>query len=86
MLNGAERTMLLWQLSGELELLNRKLRSLALSISIFNFEDVWNRAITGKIEKTNGMLASDAIRRHGKAMKQVARFHRMRQEHKPWFQ
>lgn len=86
MLNGAERTMLLWQLSEELEVLNKKLRSLALSVCIYNFEDVWNRAIAGKIEKPNGMIASDAIRRHGKAMKQVARFYRMRQEHKPWFQ
>lgn len=86
MLNGAERTMLLWQLSEELEVLNKKLRSLALSVCIYNFEDVWNRAIAGKIEKTNGMIASDAIRRHSKAMKQVARFYRMRQEHKPWFQ
>lgn len=86
MLNGVERTMLLWQLSEELEVLNKKLRSLALSVCIYNFEDVWNRAIAGKIEKTNGMIASDAIRRHGKAMKQVARFYRMRQEHKPWFQ
>lgn len=48
MLNGAERTMLLWQLSEELEVLNKKLRSLALSVCIYNFEDVWNRAIAGK--------------------------------------
>lgn len=45
MLNGSERTLLLWKLSAELEHLNKKLRSLALSITIFNFEDVWNRAI-----------------------------------------
>lgn len=36
MLNGAERTMLLWQLSEELEVLNKKLRSLALSVCIYN--------------------------------------------------
>ena len=85
MLTGAERTMLLWQLSSELEQLNKKLRSLTLSITIYDFEDVWNRAIAGKIEKTNAMIASDARKRQAKAMKQVARFYRVRQEHKPWF-
>ena len=86
MLNGSERTMVLWQLSEELELLNKKLRSLAISITVFNFEDVWNRAIAGKIEKTNAMLASDARKRQSKAMRQVARFYRVRQNSKPWFQ
>ena len=85
MLNGSERTMLLWKLSAELEQLNKKLRSLALSITVFNFEDVWNRAIAGKIEKTNGMLAEDARKRQSKAMRQVAKFYAIRQHSKPWF-
>ena len=80
MLNGAERTRLLWQLNGEIEQLNKKFRALALSISIFSFEDVWNRAIAGKIEKTNGMLADEAHKRMSRAMKQVALFYKARQE------
>lgn len=44
MLNGAERTQLIWNLERELEQLNSKLRRLAVSISVFSFEDVWNRA------------------------------------------
>ena len=85
MLNGSERTLLLWKLSAEFEQLNKKLRSLALSITVFNFEDVWNRAIAGKIEKTNGMLAEDARKRQSKAMRQVAKFYQVRQNSKPWF-
>ena len=85
MLNGSERTLLLWKLSAELEQLNKKLRSLALSITVFNFEDVWNRAIAGKIEKTYGMLAEDARKRQSKAMRQVAKFYQIRQNSKPWF-
>ena len=85
MLNGSERTLLLWKLSAELEQLNKKLRSLALSITVFNFEDVWNRAIAGKIEKTNGMLAEDARKRQSKAVRQVAKFYQVRQNSKPWF-
>ena len=79
MLNGAERTRLLWQLSSEIEQLNKKFRALALSISVFSFEDVWNRAIAGKIEKTNGMLATEANKRMRKAIKHVALFYRARQ-------
>lgn len=52
MLNGAERTQLIWNLERELEQLNSKLRRLAVSISVFSFEDVWNRAIAGKIDKS----------------------------------
>ena len=80
MLNGAERTRLLWQLSSEIEQLNKKFRALALSIGIFSSEDVWNRAIAGKIEKTNGMLATEAHKRMSRAMKQVALFYKARQE------
>lgn len=84
MLNGAERTQILWNLQANLERLNLKLRRLALCISIYNFEDVWNNAIAGKIEKTNGMLAAEARDRMQRAVTQVAKFYRYRQEHKPW--
>lgn len=84
MLKGSERTKILWQLSTELEQLNRKFRSLALSISLYTFEDVWNKAIAGKIQKSNRVLAKEALNRQKRAMKVVARFYRERQTHKTW--
>ena len=84
MLKGSERTKILWQLSTELEQLNRKFRSLALSISLYTFEDVWNKAIAGKIQKSNKVLAKEALSRQKQAMKVVARFYRERQSHKTW--
>lgn len=84
MLKGSERTKILWQLNTELEQLNRKFRSLALSISLYTFEDVWNKAIAGKIQKSNKVLAKEALSRQKRAMKVVARFYRERQSHKTW--
>lgn len=84
MLNGAERTQMLWQLASDLERLNAKLRRLALSISVYSFEDVWNRATAGKIEKSNGMLAREARDRMQRAVTQVAKFYQFRQDNKPW--
>lgn len=84
MLKGSERTKILWQLNTELEQLNRKFRSLALSISLYTFEDVWNKAIAGKIQKSNKLLAKEALSRQKRAMKVVARFYRERQSHKTW--
>ena len=80
MLNGKERTQLLWQLNSELAQLNRKLRTLALSITIFSFEDVWNRAIAGKINKSNKTLAKEAHERMNKAMDRVAKLYKARSE------
>lgn len=71
MLNGAERTQLLWNLEEELYHLNRKLQRLAICIATYNLQDVWNRAITGKIEKSNGMLATEARDRMRRAVKGV---------------
>lgn len=84
MLKGSERTKILWQLNTELEQLNRKFRSLALSISLYTFEDVWNKAIAGKIQKSNKVLAKEALNRQKRALKVVARFYRERQSHKTW--
>ena len=84
MLNGAERTQLIWNLERELEQLNSKLRRLAVSISVFSFEDVWNRAIAGKIQKSNKTLAEEARKRQSRAMKIVAKFYKERQNSKPW--
>lgn len=84
MLNGAERTKILWQLNSEIEQLNKKFRALALSISLYSFEDVWNRAIAGKIQKSNKTLAEEARKRQSRAMKIVAKFYKERQNSKPW--
>lgn len=86
MLSGAERTQLLWNLTDNLARLNRKLRLLAVSITMHSFEDVWNRAINGKIGKSNKMLAVESSRRMRRAMSNVAKFYRYRQSHKPWGQ
>lgn len=84
MLNGSERTLLIWNLERELEQLNKKLRRLAVSISVFSFEDVWNRAIAGKIDKSNGMLALEARNRMRRAATSVAKYYKLRQNGKPW--
>lgn len=84
MLNGSERTALIWNLERELEHLNQKLRRLAVSISVFSFEDVWNRAIAGKIDKSNGMLALEARNRMRRAATSVAKYYKLRQNGKPW--
>lgn len=84
MLNSAERTQLIWNLERELEQLNSKLRRLAVSISVFNFEDVWNRAIAGKIDKSNGMIALEARNRMRRAATSVARYYKLKQNSKTW--
>lgn len=84
MLNSAERTQLIWNLERELEQLNSKLRRLAVSISVFSFEDVWNRAIAGKIDKSNGMLALEARNRMRRAVTSVARYYKLKQNSKSW--
>lgn len=86
MLNGAERTQMLWNLVNNLEQLNRKLRRLSMSIMMYSFEDVWNRAIAGKISKTNKMLAIESSKRMRRAISNVAKYYKYRQEHKPWGQ
>lgn len=84
MLKGSERTLLLWQLNDDINQLNKKFRTLALNIGFYTFEDVWNRAIAGKIEKTNKMLAEEAHNRQSRAMKMVAKFYKEHQTNKPW--
>lgn len=86
MLNGAERTQLLWNLTGNLERLNRQLRRLAVSITMHSFEDVWNKAIYGKINKSNKTLAKESSNRMRRALNNVAKFYNYRQTQKPWGQ
>lgn len=84
MLNGAERTKVLWQLNSELTQLNKKFKALALSIGYYTFEDVWNKAIAGKIQKDNKTLAQEASKRQKRAMSLVAKFYKERQNSKVW--
>ena len=84
MLNTAERTTLIWNLERELEQLNAKLRRLAVSISVFSFEDVWNHAIAGRIDKTNGQVALEARNRMRRAATSVAKYYKLKQNSKPW--
>lgn len=86
MLDGAARTRLLWDLTNSLEQLNRKLRQLSVSITMYSFEDVWARATYGRINKTNRQLARESSNRMRRALSNVARFYRYRQTHKPWGQ
>lgn len=76
MLNGAERTRLIWDLSDDLSRLNTKLRRLASCILSFSFEDVWNKAIAGKIDKTTGQLAKEASRRAQRAAANVSKMYK----------
>jgi hypothetical protein len=63
MLTGADRTELLWHLNDALDLLNRKLRRLAMSIAFYNLGDVWKNATAGMAERSHGQIAADAIDR-----------------------
>lgn len=67
MLNGKERNKMLWELTGRLEELNDTLHSLAISIAFYNLADVWNRAISGMIQKSHGTLAEESLDRWKRA-------------------
>lgn len=67
MINGAERTELLWTINDAMTQLNRKLHSLALSISYFNMVDVWNDLTAGMLDKSHGQIAREAYKRWHRA-------------------
>ena len=69
MLNGAERTQMLWTANDELAYLNRKLRSLIISISYYNLTDVWNNATAGLTRRGLGEVAGQALDRWRRAAK-----------------
>lgn len=76
MLTGAERAKLIWDLSADLQRLNSKLRRLSSCILAFSFEDVWNKAIAGKLEKSPGQLAKEASKRAQKAAANVSKMYK----------
>lgn len=67
MLNGAERTEILWDLSEQLGNLNQKFHEMALAISFYNLLDVWNTATRGFIDRTHGQIGRDALDRWRRA-------------------
>ena len=69
MLNGAERTQMLWTANDELAYLNRKLRSLIINISYYNLTDVWNNVTAGLTRRGLGEVAGQALDRWRRAAK-----------------
>ena len=67
MMTGAERTEMLWELNDELARLNRKLRTLAISIAYHSLTDVWNQATTGMVDKSHAQIAEEAYDRWRRA-------------------
>lgn len=75
MLNGAERTKTLWEITYNLEDLNTRLRRLASSILVYSFDDVWNHATAGMVQKSNRQLAEEAFRRFRRAAINTSKFY-----------
>ena len=69
MLNGAERTQVLWSINDELAYLNKKLRSLIISISYYNLKDVWINATAGIAHRGSREVAAYALDRWKRAAK-----------------
>jgi len=67
MLNGKERTMLLWSICDRIEQLNRKLNILCMSLWYYRLEDVWNYATRGMLDKDVGTIADESLRRWRRA-------------------
>ena len=63
MLNGKERTMMLWSLCDRMDELNKKLRLLSMSLWYYRLEDVWNYATAGMLDKEVSTIAKESHRR-----------------------
>lgn len=72
MVSGADRVSYLWTLSLFMEQLDKDIRRATFCISCYTFEDVFYKAIAGKIEKTPGMVAAEAHHRMNNAMRALA--------------
>ena len=71
MLTGAERSQMLWALSDKLGSFSKKLHRLYLSIKYYTLTDVWNNISAGLIDRDNGTIAKDALRRWKRSAKLV---------------
>lgn len=63
MLTGKERTMMMWALCDRMDALNRKLNILCMSLWYYRFEDVWNYATRGMLNRDMSSIADDSFRR-----------------------
>ena len=60
--------MFLWDLSQGISHLRSKIEQLTLIIGVSSYEDLWNKAIAGKISKTNKVLAKESMKRMRKGL------------------
>lgn len=67
MLNGAERSEIMWAINDKLAAFNDKLHRLYLSISYYSMLDVWHDLTAGMIEQNNGAIAGQAYERWKRA-------------------
>lgn len=67
MITGADRSKTLWALNDKLSAFQKKLNKLYLSIRYYTMTDVWNNITAGMIDRDNGTIARDAMRRWRRA-------------------
>lgn len=72
MITGADRSKTLWALNDKFGSFSKKLSRLYLSIRYYTFNDVWNNATAGMIDRNNADVASQALGRWRRAAR-VAR-------------
>lgn len=63
MLTGKDRAQVWWDLNDNLERLNDNLYRMAYNIAYYSLVDVWKNMTQGMLQKTNGMIAKDALER-----------------------
>lgn len=67
MITGADRSKTLWALNDKLGSFSKKLHRLYLSIRYYTFNDVWNNATAGMIDRNNADVARQALTRWRRA-------------------
>lgn len=67
MITGADRSKTLWALNDKLSSFSKKLHRLYLSIRYYTFNDVWNNATAGMIDRNNAEVARQAMGRWRRA-------------------
>ena len=67
MIIGADRSKTLWALNDKLSSFSKKLHRLYLSIRYYTFNDVWNNATAGMIDRNNADVARQAMGRWRRA-------------------
>ncbi len=71
MITGADRSKTLWALNDKLFAFQKKLNKLYLSIRYYTMSDVWNNITAGMIDRDNGTIAREAMRRWRRASVQI---------------